>query len=194
MKGIGSNRKVKEAIRQMAGTFNKDFPQLFFCSVSSVDLDNRTCDCLVISDDVENTIPDVLLLADPTDGVLISPKIDSTVVVAFTSRNEPFVLMFSDIDSIETIIGETTFKIENGKITLNDGSFDGLVKVVELVERMNIIEERINSLQTTLKTHTHPGVTSGSSATSPSADFGTFTDLTETTKSNLENTKIVHGV
>ena len=93
----------------------------------------------------------------------------------------------------KTIIGDTAFKIEDGKITMGDGSFDGLVKVGELVERMNIIEDRINDLQTSLKAHVHTGGTiSGSTGTS--VDFSSFTDLTETSQSDLENDTIIHGI
>lgn len=47
----------------------------------------------------------------------------------------------------------------------------------EIVNAINDNHVKINAVWALLKTHTHPGVTSGSAATSPSADFAAIQDM-----------------
>lgn len=175
-------RELKDNVMKLAETFGKDYLQVIFAEVKNVDESERTCTVVQISGDADTEIPDVKLLAESNDGFLRIPKIGSVVVIADTKNNEPFVLMFSDCEKIYSI--QNIFQF-------NDGSFGGLVKIEDLVTKINNIETKVNSLITTLKTVEIPLAPSGTYLLA--ADFGSFTNLTPTQVSDLENPKITHG-
>ena len=81
---------------------------------------------------------------------------------------------------------EITIKTKDGTIILNDGEFEGLVKVGKLTEKLNAIENKINSLQTQLKTHSHPN------HNTQSPTLQTLTNLNTTKQSDIENEKVKH--
>lgn len=188
------SRKTRVAIQQAAGVFKKDFVSVVECSVVSVDMDNRQITVAPTNGSSDaQFIADIS--ADPNDGVIIIPTVGSTVKIARSVENNPFVLMFSDIDgfSIITEDGKTQFIInKNGAIQFNDGSYDGLVKIGSLVTKLNNLENKVNTIITTFNSHVHPGVTSGSSSTSTSATPVTGS-LTPTNQSDIENPLITHG-
>lgn len=176
-------REIKAAIKEIAGT-NKDLSGIYVCSVSSVDIDNRTCDCVIISGDADNEIPNVRLSAEPNDGFIIEPEVGSTVIVNASSRNDPFIVMFSEVKNV--------YLTASDKITFNDGSYGGLVKVDDLVQRMNNIENKVNDVILFVNTHMHYGVTPGGGSSGTPTDFVPGS-LTLTNSSQLQNPKIVHG-
>src|SRR6185437_186236 len=133
------SRALKDAIAQLAGTFNEDFVNIIACTVNSCQPDSRQCTCTPLNGKGEAAIT-VNLSAEPNDGLLITPTINSTVLVAQTKQNDPFVLMFSDIDgfSIITSDGKTQFVIGTaGSIQMNDGSYGGLTKTQELQAQLD---------------------------------------------------------
>ena len=200
---MSDKRKIQEAIQRISGTYKNDPVQFIICSVDSFDLETQTCDCTPIGGDATTTIPNVSLKAEPNNGILIKPKIDSVVLVAMSLKTSAYIFMFSDIDSIETIIkgpgNPTKLKIEDGKITMNDGSFGGLVKIEDpnditsgLLKKLNNLEDKVNLMITIFNAHVHPGVTVGVASTliSVTPVVGT---LTPTVKADVENGLIVHG-
>lgn len=163
---------IKESVQKimeekMGGTASR------LCSVLSVS--GSTCNVQTLDDEVE--IIDARLQTEASNGILLTPKVGSFVVVTPITDFEFVVVMFSAIDEIKFL----------------DGSYGGLIKIQDLVSKVNTIEDKVNDIIDALKTHTHPGVTSGPSSTAPSADFVAITDLTNTSVSDIENTKIKHG-
>jgi hypothetical protein len=83
-------------------------------------------------------------------------------------------------------------------IRFNDGSNEGLVKVIELTEQLNKIEDKVNKLLAHYKSHVHIDPISGYTGTltppmgSPDMVTPVPLDLTETEQSKIENTKILH--
>lgn len=196
---MSNKRKLQEAIQRIANTHGKDIPSLVICTVDSFDLETQTCECTPIGGDATTKIPGVQLKAEPNNGILIKPKIGSTVIVSMSLKTSAYIFMFSDIDSIDTVIpnptpgGKSTIlKIEQGKITMNDGSYDGIVKVNDLVTKLNNLESKVNSMIGIFNSHVHPGVTVGAGSTLISITPVTGT-LTPTVKADVENGLIVHG-
>jgi hypothetical protein len=188
-----SNRAIKDAIKQLSGTFNKDFIAFIECTVDSVDTDAQTCDCTAISGQAETAIPNVKLSAEANNGILITPTVGSTVIVGLSERAGAFVIMYEDLDVYQIAINTTAFLMNDGLIQFNDGSFDGLVKVVELTEKLNNIENLVNDLILKFNTHTHVlTLSAGTGTAAPTTTTETDT-LTPTNQSEIENTAITHG-
>lgn len=180
---MSEERDIKNAIREIAGSFT-DQVSVYVCSVDSVNIDERTCDCTIISGDADNQIPSVQLSSEPNDGFIIEPEVGSTVIVGLTIRSTPFVMMFSEVKNV--------YLTASQKITFNTGNFGGLIKVEQLVSKLNALENKVNSLIGKFNSHTHTGVTTGAgtSGTTATQELGT---LSNTARADIENDKIIHG-
>ena len=119
----------------------------------------------------------IRLQANPGNGVLIIPKEDSFVIVGRLTGNAGYVAMVSDADSIQLL----------------DGSYGGLIKIDELVAKLNALETYTRDLKTSLDTHTHLGVTTGG-GTSGVPPVPSVTGIPNTVNADLENEDIVHGI
>jgi hypothetical protein len=112
-----------------------------------------------------------------TDGLVQIPTVGSTVLMALIGNDENtrVILAFSEVE----------------KVVMFNGENDGLVKINDLVTKLNALENKVNDIVSKFNIHVHTGVTTGggSSGTTPTTVSGT---LTETQKSDLENTKVLH--
>lgn len=129
---------LKIAIQQLAGTHLEDKTHLAIAQVVSVDVNACTCTVDQVSGKTSAKRFTVYLMPDVGDGLLLVPAIDSTVIIAWSDRNKPYVAMFSDLQDV--------YLDATGKITLNQGTEGGLVKVRDLVIRLNLIENAFNAL------------------------------------------------
>ena len=153
--------------------------------VKEVDAQNFTCD-VAFDNDVAD-MPSVRLKAviDNKDfGLIEIPKVDSEVIIFKLTTSQWVVIKTSELDSIHLKIGENTLKINSDGFTFNGGELDGLVKVNELVQKLNAIENKVNDLIAHYKTHNHAHPNGPTTAfVSPF----TGSNLTLTQKNNLEN-------
>jgi hypothetical protein len=172
------NREIKEGIQRLANTWGKDYVSIIEAEVISVDETTRTSEVKPLSGYYSSNLI-VNLLANPNDGFILIPSIGSTVIVAMTNKNDYFVMQFSDIDKVRITIGQFEILMTENELLLGDGSFDGLVKVSDLVTKLNNIENRLNVIGTWAATVTPPLA---------------VTPLTPTIKADLENTKIKQGI
>ena len=170
---MADNNSIKEAIRELVKT--DDVLYSVLCTVKSVDTTNNICDCEPIDGSAD--LLEVRLMAQNDTGFLIIPKVNSVVVVTMINKYTGYVAMFSEVE----------------KIYLNGDNYDGLVKIGDLVDKLNNLENKVNSIIKTYNTHTHPYVNVSTPATtSPSTSLVTGT-LTPTQQTELENTTVVHG-
>lgn len=205
------NRQIIEAIQKMTGTQLRDNVNLLSATVDSVDEAKRTCIVTTISSQGQITIENVQLMASVDDGILLIPTIDSTVFVAYSTFNQPFIALFSGIDKVLLTAGEnnatiqmdadgllleiadTKVLIEDGQITLNDGALGGLVKVIDLVTKLNDLENKVNELLAAYNSHTHIlTLSTGTGTAAPTATQVSGT-LTPTQRADIENDKIIQG-
>jgi len=164
---------LKEAIRAMQ---TEQSINTMLCKVVSVD--GLLCDCEPINGDAN--ILEVRLNASGLNGFVITPKVDSLVMVTKFERFEAFISSFSDVEKIE---------ISCDNILFNEGLNDGMVLINSLVNKLNALENKVNSIINTFNTHVHNGVFPGPSATNISVVQVSGT-LTPTVKNDIENTKI----
>lgn len=179
------SNKIKEAIRKLAGTDDWDKHTTILCKVNTIDLASRTCSVIPIGGDASTEIFDVQLMVNTNDGILLVPVIGSEVFITYTVRKLYFVSFFSELDKV--------FLITKTLTQLNDGSFGGLIKIVELVNRINGIENLLNELISLYNAHTHPGVQTGAGVTAPTTSQEANTISPITTRDNFENNLITHG-
>lgn len=186
------DREIIEAIQKITKTQFSDAVAFLPCTVNSVNIPARTIDCTPIGGDSGTEIPNVQLMAEVDDGLLLVPTMGSTVFVTYSTRNVPYVSLFSQVDQVLMISGSSSTSIADGLIQFNDGSYGGLVQVVNLVEKLNNLENLVNNLITTFNGHTHMGVQSGGDATLFPVILQNGT-LSPTQRGDIENTVIVHG-
>ena len=185
-----SSRAIEVAIQKLAGVHKTDDLVCMVCTVQSVNEDAATCDCMGENDMI---IPNVKLQAGVCDGLLILPVAGSTVIIAMSKYNEPFVFMVSDVDKFYLQVGNnSSITVTNdGKIQLNDGSFDGLVKVKDITTQLNNIEDLLNGFIDIYNAHTHTVPSFGTSGVPGALETSKITSRTNA--SNIQNDKITHG-
>lgn len=206
-----TNRQIIEAVQKMTGTQLSDNVRLLAATVNSVNEAKRTCVVTTVSSQGQVTIEDVQLMASIDDGFLFVPAIDSTVIVAYSTFNQPFICLFSGAEKVLLVAGEnnasiqvdadgllleiknTKVQIKDGEIQLNDGSMGGLVKVIELTQKLNNLENLVNSLIAKYNAHTHIlTLSTGTGTAAPTVTTETQT-LTPTQRADIENDKIIQG-
>lgn len=170
-----SDRAIRDAINQIAGTHLTNKVHAVTANVLAIDLPSRTCTCQIVDGHVNNTLPNVKLMASIDDGFLIQPTLNSTVCLIISDFGEPYISQYSGID----------------KITLRGGDLGGLTKVISLTQKLNILENKLNSLLLKFNFHTH-NVTAVGVPTGPnlSPESGS---LTPTQQAEIENKNITHG-
>lgn len=174
---------IAEKIKQMSGGITN---VLFLAKVKDVKDDA----CTIMIEDLELT--DVRLrsvLNSEDNKIVITPKKDSTVLVADLSHGEMrelVIVQYSEVEKVEVCIGGSAIEVSDGDITINGGKNDGLVKIVELTNKLN-------ELVDAFKNHTH-SVTGNTSSGEPiAANAMMITSVVNPfNKSDYEDTKITH--
>ncbi len=168
-------------IKRIAGTPDE---QIHICTVSNVQ--DRTCDCDPI--DGHAKLINVRLNAvviDSTAGITIKPKQGSEVIVHQINQKDSYIAQYSEIESIYIEIG--TFKIDlNSNAMVFNNGINGLVKIDKLIEKINRLESK-------LKTHQHAYINAGG-VTTPTTIIPADTTMVfaNTTQTEIEDTKIKH--
>ena len=134
--------------------------QILQCEVVSVDIPNRTA---LVKYEAEYIVK---LMTSVGDGLLLIPEVGSSVSVL-----DGQIIGYSDLD----------------EIWLSGQQHGGLVKVSELVDKLNNLEDKVNSIITTFNAHTH------ASTGAPPVPLVTGSPLTPTTINDLENPDVKHG-
>jgi hypothetical protein len=133
---------------------------------------------------------DVRLSAVIRDGLkswVLYPKEGSPVILErLADSAQWYVSLFSELDSMVLEIGDQKLEVNKDKFVFNGGYLGGLVKVSDLTNRLNNIEQKVNQLIIWSGTHLHSG---GGSGTAP----GVPGTLSLTSSAQIENPKIVHG-
>ena len=165
--------KLAASIKRIAGTQNNNLI-LFEAQIKSVDTQTQTCTITRYDVDIDNVRLCASLLGD-NDFVAV-PTVGSMVIVADLSAplmRDMAVLCYSKIDNIVFQGGE------NG----------GLIKISELITKLNTIEDEINNLKQILKA---PQVNTYGGIIAPNFTTWANQPITKTKQSDLENTNFKH--
>jgi hypothetical protein len=173
---------IRQAIQQLAGAHLVDKPHVAIAQVISSDVQGCTCAVELVNAKTSEKKLTVSLMADVSDGLLMIPADGSTVVVAWSDRMLPYVAMFSDLKDV--------YLDATGKITMNQGTEGGLVKVRDLVVKLNNLENKVNAIIASYNAHVHPDPASGTTGAPTVPITGT---LTPTQVVDIENPNVTHG-
>ncbi|MBQ7684952.1 MAG: hypothetical protein IJT48_10730 [Bacteroidaceae bacterium] len=160
---------------------------LMVCEVKAVDTEARTVDVEPLDEGAPLLGVNLQANQDSTVGVVQIPRVGSSVVVAkFTGYDAGVVVLMEDIERMEIVVGNYSLEITDEGITLNGGSLGGLVKVAELTQRLNAIEQDLNALKTVFSGWT-PAPQDGGAALKTAAATWFAQTLTETQQTDIEN-------
>ena len=165
---------ISEFIQKLSNTYDKEIVSIIKCEVLSV---GSSIICLPVNSVISCEI-EVPLSDDNGNTISCTPSVGSIINIAITNKNLILLLSVDDCENINISA--------NGKIEFNGGEFGGLVKVIELTEKINNLENLVNSLVTKYNTHVH------ASNGVPTVTLET-TVLTPTIKDDIENINITHG-
>jgi len=182
---MGASNRT-DFLSQLKAALDVDRYEIYSGIVSSVDENNATCDVL-ISDEL--TIYDVRLRAviDSPEGMYIVPAIDSPVVIAQIDNGQDFaMLQAAKVKKVIVKIGSISMAIDNTGAIFNNGLLGGLPMLLPLLQKINALESKVNTLTTSYNGHIHP--VSGSST--GAASIPVIGTLPVTQRSDLENTKV----
>lgn len=158
--------KINRKIKEIAGTQSAE---IFTCEVKSV----NGMECEVSAGDL--LLSEVRLCAvsdENKNNLIITPKVGSQVMVADMSKGEKrdlAVVKYSEVESI----------------SINGGKLGGLIKIEELVKKINALIDAFN-------THTHQVSTTGSASAQSGATTSMSSSVQEIKREDIEDKKIKH--
>lgn len=176
-----SGDKARSALKKL---FNESKPiQVVACKVDSVDSNNNTCN--VTPADGSPQFHNVRLrsiIDNNQQGFIPIPKVGSWVLVGCISEIDAyrFVILYQEFDM---------WKIICDNIQLNGDQFGALIKIDELVKKINRLEDIVAN-------HQHTYISSGSPAVTTQVPGPSTTSqviLMNTTVNDLANNNVKHG-
>lgn len=166
------DRAIGIAISQLAGTHNQDNVFMFDAVVNSIDKPNRMCNVTKVGGETSGQL-DVRLMASKDDGCYVIPMVDSNVIVIGSNNVTAFVAQFSEVESIEWLGGEN----------------DGVPLVNPLLEKLNNLENDINTLKSAFSSWVFLPGDGGAALKTISATWA-GQQIQPTKKQDIEHTKI----
>lgn len=168
--------EFKQAFMQRIGEAKQ--PQLVWVVCTSVDWSNKLMDAKGVSDDLDYY--DIELGAGALD---CKPVVGATCLVGILEGNDTdaFMLFASEVERIEI---KSTQLIE-----FNAGTLGGLVKVNDLVTKLNTLEQDLNNLKSAFSGWTPVPQDGGAALKAALASYMAAT-ITKTKVSDIENNKI----
>lgn len=168
--------RLKELLREVCGDPYGAPPLLFQAVVKSVEGDCCTVDIggLELSDVRLKAVAD-----GKTDQVIMAVPAVGSRVLAGSLTGDYRDLAVLGLENFDTLI-------------LGGKGFGGMVKVEELVGRLNKIEKEINDLKQAISGWTPVSMDGGAALLTALAKW-LAVELTETKQEEIENVKIVHG-
>lgn len=174
--------EIKKMLRQITEDKNAEIYSVV-CTVESVDEAKRTADVAPINGNAE--IFDVRLQSslNGSNGACMFPVVGSVVVVTFLNNLTGYVSLFSEIDKM-------VLDVDN-EITIDGGQNGGLVKINDLLNKLNTVENDLNNLKSLLSAWVPVPADGGASLKAVLAPYFSQT-ITPTVLVDIENDKIKH--
>ena len=154
----------------------------------NVNEDERTCDLEPIEDEATREGIRLQSAIDGDNGFVLIPKENSFIVVSFFDSRTGFVSLTSELEKI-------IWDVELTQI--NGGDNGGLINIEPLIDKINQLEDALNSHIKIFNSHIH--ITTATVGTGPPGVIApttpgdtTNTIVPTTSKSDLEDTSVLH--
>lgn len=171
---MSTSAEIRSRLRGIIGIDNIATSQL--CTVVSVDESAMTCEVEPI-DEGPNYIDVLLMAKSSTTGIYIKPSIGSLVMISPQDEVTYFVSMYSDID----------------EVWIRGTANGGVVKVSNLITKVNKIESDLNTLKTVFSTGWVVVAEDGGAALKAAAATWAAQTITPTTANDIQSTTVKHG-
>jgi hypothetical protein len=185
--GAKERKAIQDAIRQLG---KADAFEIYSGTVVAIDENQKTID-VQLNENV--IVPNVRLRMslEGDEGFYPIPRKDSYVSIAELEGGVEYCLLqCSEIDKVLLKISNTTMAIDKDGVVYNGGQHKGLVKVVQLTQKINALETKVNQLISTLQSVQVALAPAGVFPFAPI--FASVQPLSTTQQSDIENTKIKH--
>lgn len=170
---MSAEADIRKSIRAIVG----EGATSLLCTVVSVDEDEMTCEVTPITEGAN--FMDVRLMADNEDtskGVYFKPKVGSVVMITPQDDVTYFVSMTSEVD----------------EVWLRGTANGGVVKVSQLVTKLNNIENDLNTLKAAFTAWVVVPA-DGGAALKTAATGWAGSVLAPTTNTDIQSTTVKHG-
>ncbi len=175
-----SGGKARKLLREITQSSDN---KIHVCKVVSVS--GAKCNVMPVDGTAEFTDVRLNAVTSGSAGIIVTPAVDSIVVVNQISTVDSYISQFSEIERIEIEIGDFKIRLNANEMVFNEGDL-GLPKIDKLIEK-------INRLETKLKAHQHLYINAVGTPT-PTEDIPGDPTLIfiNTERGEIEDTKIKH--
>jgi len=179
---MNRNKTIKDILNDFISMWS-DKHEIYLKIGTASNIDNYTFDFTPVDGGAVISC-EMQMVQSGSGSFIIVPAANSVVLVGYTDNANPYCLY--------TSVATDIFINASNEIVFNGGENNGLVKVSELTEKLNNLEQDINELKTVFKTGWVPAAGDGGLALKTAAATWYASDLDETTQSELENEKVKH--
>lgn len=186
--------KITDAqLRTLLEKWTMSYAELTLAKVVSVNETELTCVVEMLKNETEyQGVRLRSVIDDGVDGIYAIPEVDSIVVVGELDNNRQamFVVKCSSISKYVLQIGNMSLIMDVNEVVFNGGNYGGLIKVSDLVSKINRIEDKLKSHQ-----HVYINAAAVATLTTPASAFlppDTTLVFTNTTVSDIENEEVKH--
>lgn len=184
MMGTGD---IRNSLRRIVGSSDNVFV------IAKVDkVDGVMVDVTPVDDDLAPICGVRLKATDADDGLVMVPKVGSVVIVAMMSEVDGCVAMWSEIESVKLIIGDSKVEMTGDKVVFNGGENKGLVIAEKVAAKIEALEKDINSLKQATTTWVPAPMDGGAALKGAIASWAAQMIQPTTKKEDIMNDKVTH--
>lgn len=187
------NSDILQGLLTIAKMANGASMAAFSAEVTHVDVKTRSCTVTSISNEVETEYTNVWLMPEIADGLLYVPKKGSTVIAENNANLQPYISMWSELDQVLYVVANTAFSMTDGLTKFNEGTNDGLVNVKPLVQKINALENLVNTLLNAVTAFVPAGSLADAAGLQAAILIGLGSGINPITQqADIEDTKVTH--
>lgn len=162
------------------------------CKVIAVDVEAGVCDVEPLNGTAQ--VLDVLLNAggDKETSITQVPKIDSIVYITYYDRNNAFVSLISELESLH-IKNSSVYLELSEKLLLNGDQYGGIVRADELKKELDKTKEVLDGLLAVINGAPIPELGGGAPSGLQTALKGAVAGKGTGDYSNIENENVLNG-
>jgi len=184
-----------DVVRELELLIKKHIPEAFTGKVINVDSAESKGFVTVLFNELEYDVKLKSVIDEQEAGIFMIPENESDVfcVPEGLDKERYFVAGINKPAKIIIKMQNLSFVMDNegSLIQFNDGNNNGLVKVADLVTKLNTIESDLNDIKQVFSTWT-PVSQDGGAALKTAAASWASSVISETQQTDLENDKVKH--